>query len=89
MEKRIDIIDNGDEAIHELAQLEKEERASFSLIAENTAKIVRNALKKVDFFEVNYEYILEILGTLRQWSDYFQKYEETKRNLSISATRGK
>lgn len=77
LEYRIDEIDNGDDAIHQLALLEKEERASFELIAENTAKIVRNALKKIEFFEDNHQYVVWAIET---WEEWTEKYKVFKTN---------
>ncbi len=54
LEYRIDEIDNSDDAIHALALLEQEQRASFSFIAENTAKIIKNALLKIEYFELHH-----------------------------------
>lgn len=83
IEYTINEIDDGDNAIYELAQLEKKERASFALIAENTAKIVNKALQKIDFFEHNRDFIVK---TVEVWSkgneDYkvfkTKQYEELK-----------
>ena len=59
LEDRIDEIDNGTDSIRELALLEQEQRASFAFIAENTAKIVRNALLKIEFFESHHQYVMD------------------------------
>ena len=69
LEYRIDEIDSGDDAIHQLALLEKEERASFAFVAENTAKIIRNALKKIEFFEANHEYVVWAINTWETWTE--------------------
>ncbi len=79
LEYRIDEIDNGDDAIHQLALLEKEERASFSFIAENTAKIIRNALKKIEFFEENHQYVVWAIEAWEQWTEKYKVFRTTYR----------
>jgi len=79
LEYRIDEIDNGDDAIHQLALLEKEERASFSFITENTAKIVRNALKKIEFFEANQQYVVWVINAWEEWTEKYKVFKTTYR----------
>ena len=79
LEYRIDEIDNGDDAIHQLALLEKEKRASFSFIAENTAKIIRNALKKIEFFEANHQYVVWAIEAWEQWTEKYKVFRTTYR----------
>lgn len=83
IEYTINEIDDGDNAIYELAQLEKKERASFALIAENTAKIVNKALKKIDFFEHNRNFIIKAVEVWSKWNEDYKvfktkQYEELK-----------
>lgn len=83
IEYTINEIDDGDNAIYELAQLEKKERASFALIAENTAKIVNKALQKIDFFEHNRDFIVKAVEVWSKWNDDYKvfktkQYEELK-----------
>ena len=85
LEARIDEIDNGDDAIRELALLEKEDRASFSFLAENTAKIVRNALKKIEFFEVNQQYVLWVSHALEEWAEKYKGFKTTQREALKNA----
>ena len=80
LEYRIDEIDSGDDAIHQLALLEKEERASFAFVAENTAKIIRNALKKIEFFEANHEYVVWAINTWETWTEKYKVFKTTYRN---------
>lgn len=77
LEYRIDEIDNGDDAIHQLALLEKEERASFGFIAENTAKIIRNALKKIEFFEDNHQYVVWAVHAWEEWTESYRVFKTT------------
>ena len=79
LEYRIDEIDNSDDAIHQLALLEKEERASFEFIAENTAKIIRNALKKIEFFEANHQYVVWAIEAWEQWTEKYKIFKTTYR----------
>lgn len=79
LEYRIDEIDCGEDAIHKLALLEKEERASFSFIAENTAKIIRNALKKIEFFEENHQYVVWAIEAWEQWTEKYKVFRTTYR----------
>lgn len=83
IEYTINKIDDGDNAIYELAQLEKKERASFALIAENTAKIVNKALQKIDFFEHNRDFIVKAVEVWSKWNEDYKvfktkQYEELK-----------
>ena len=83
IEYTINEIDDGDNAIYELAQLEKKERASFALIAENTAKIVNKALQKIDFFEHNRDFIIKAVEVWSKWNEGYKvfktkQYEELK-----------
>lgn len=83
IEYTINEIDDGDNAIYELAQLEKKERASFTLIAENTAKIVNKALQKIDFFEHNRDFIIKAVEVWSKWNEDYKvfktkQYEELK-----------
>lgn len=83
IEYTINEIDDGDNAIYELAQLEKKERASFALIAENTAKIVNKALQKIDFFEHNRDFIVKAVDVWSKWNEDYKvfktkQYEELK-----------
>lgn len=83
VEYTINKFDDGDNAIYELAQLEKKERASFALIAENTAKIVNKALQKIDFFEHNRDFIVKAVEVWSKWNDDYKvfktkQYEELK-----------
>ena len=77
LEYRIDEIDNGEDSIHQLALLEKEERASFGFIAENTAKIIRNALKKIEFFEDNHQYVVWAIGAWESWTKSYRVFKTT------------
>lgn len=83
IEYTINEIDDGSNVIYKLAQLEKKERASFALIAENTAKIVNKALQKIDFFEHNRDFIIKAVEVWSKWNEDYKvfktkQYEELK-----------
>ncbi len=79
LEYRIDEIDSGEDAIHDLAVLEKEERVSFSFIAENTAKIIRNALLKVEYFQDNHQFVMNAIDIWEKWSEHYGVFKTTYR----------
>lgn len=79
LEYRIDDIDNGGNAMHALALLEKEERASFGFIAENTAKIIRNALLKVEYFQDNHAFVMHAINVWEDWSEGYRVFKTTYR----------
>ena len=75
IEYTINKIDDGDNAIYELAQLEKKECASFALIAENTTKIVNKALQKIDFFEHNRDFIVKAVEVWSKWNEDYKVFK--------------
>ena len=88
LEYRIDEIDNGENAIHQLALLEKEERASFGFIAENTAKIIRNALKKIEYFEANHQYVVWAINAWEEWTEKYKVFKTTYQEEMKSSCEG-
>lgn len=88
LEYRIDEIDNGEDAIHQLALLEKEERASFGFVAENTAKIIRNALKKIEYFEANHQYVVWAIGAWEEWTEKYKVFKTTYQEEMKSSCEG-
>lgn len=85
LEYRIDEIDNSDDAIHALALLEQEQRASFSFIAENTAKIIKNALLKIEYFESHHSFVMNAIQIWETWSENYRVFKTTyKEDLKIS-----
>lgn len=75
IEYTINEIDDGNNVIYKLAQLEKKERASFALIAENTAKIVNKALQKIDFFEHNRDFIVKAVEVWSKWNEDYKVFK--------------
>ncbi len=79
LEYRINEIDNGENAIRELALLEKEERASFAFIAENTAKIINKAFLKIEYFQDNRQFVMNTIDILEKWSKNYRVFKTTYR----------
>lgn len=79
MEYRIDEIDNGEHAILELSLLEKEDRASFAFVAENTAKIIKNALLKIEYFQEDHDFVMNAVEIWEKWSKNYEVFKTTYR----------
>lgn len=77
LEYRIDEIDDGVKSICELAELEQEKRASFSFLAENTAKIVKNALLKIEYFEDNHSFVMNAINLWESWTEDYKIFKTT------------
>lgn len=77
LEYRIDEIDEGVDSICELAELEQEKRASFSFLTENTAKIVKNALLKIEYFEDNHSFVMNAINIWENWTEDYRVFKTT------------
>jgi len=77
LEYRIDEIDDGVNSICELAELEQEKRASFSFLAENTAKIIKNALLKIEYFEDNHSFVMNAINLWGNWTKDYRVFKTT------------
>lgn len=77
LETRIDEINEGQNSIKELALLEKEERINFSFLAENTAKIIKNALLKIEFFEQQHQFVLNAIKIWESWTEDYKVFKTT------------
>lgn len=77
IEERIAKINSGDNAIRELAILEKEERASFKFLVENAANIIKRALKKIEFFEANRKFATKAIQFWDSWSEDYKVFKTT------------
>ncbi len=77
LEQRIDQIDEGQNSIKELALLEKEERVHFAFLAENTAKIIKNALRKIEFFEKQHQFVLHAIEIWESWTEDYKILKTT------------
>ena len=71
LEDRLEDVDEGNDALHQLAAIEKEPLVSFPFLAENTAKIIRNALRTTEYFRTHREFIKFAITAWDSWSkDY-------------------
>ncbi len=77
LEQCIDQIDEGQNSIKELALLEKEERINFAFLAENTAKIIKNALRKIEFFEKQHQFVLHAIEIWESWTEDYKILKTT------------
>lgn len=79
LEYRIDEIDEGENSLRELAELEQEKRASFAFLAENTAKIIKNALFKIEYFEANRPFVMNAINIWEKWTEDYRVFRTTYR----------
>ena len=79
IEDRIEIINDGENAIEELALLEQENRASFSFIAENTSNIIKNALLKIEYFEKHKDFAGLAIKVWNEWTDDYKAFKTAKK----------
>ena len=77
LEDKIDRINDGNNALYDLALLEKEERVSFSFLAENTAMILKNALVKVEYFQKNYDFVKASIEIWENWNEDYKVFKTT------------
>lgn len=77
LEYRIDEIDEGENSLRELAELEQEKRVSFAFLAENTAKIIKNALRKIEYFEVNHTFVMNAINIWENWTEGYRVFKTT------------
>lgn len=77
LEYRIDEIDEGENSLRELAELELEKRASFSFLVENTAKIIKNALLKIEYFEANHTFVMNAINIWENWTEDYRVFKTT------------
>lgn len=77
LEYRIDEVDEGENSLRELAELEQEKRASFAFLAENTAKIIKNALRKIEYFEANHTFVMNAINIWENWTEGYRVFKTT------------
>lgn len=80
IEDQIEEINEGNDVLKELALLEKEERASFKFIIENTTNMIKNALLKIEFFEKNSELAARIIELEDKWTEDYKVFKTTKKD---------
>lgn len=73
LEARIDSTDS----LTELAEIAEEPRADFALVAENTARIITNALLKIEYFESHRDFVVNAVKILADWSENFRVFKTT------------
>ena len=73
LEARIDSTDS----LTELAAIAEEPRADFALVAENTARIITNALLKIEYFESHRDFVVNAVKILADWSENFRVFKTT------------
>lgn len=77
LEYKIDEIDEGENSLRELAELEQEKRASFAFLTENTAKIIKNALRKIEYFEANHTFVMNAINIWENWTEGYRVFKTT------------
>lgn len=77
LEYRIDEIDEGENSLRELAELEQEKRVRFAFLAENTAKIIKNALRKIEYFEANHTFVMNAINIWENWTEGYRVFKTT------------
>lgn len=75
LEDRLDEIDDGDDALNQLGIVEREKRVTFPFLAENTAKIIRNALISMEYFRTHRNFIKEAVAAWDSWTDDYVHFK--------------
>lgn len=73
LEARIDSTDE----LTALAEIQDERRASFPLVAENTARIITDALRKIEFFEEHRNFVSSAVKILTEWTENYRVFKTT------------
>lgn len=79
LEARLDAVDEKEDSLTKLAELEREARPSFSFIAENTAKIIKEALLKIEYFEFHKEQVQQAISIWQSWTEDYRVFKSTHR----------
>lgn len=79
LEERLDDLDASDQSLTAWASLNAECRPSFAFIAENTAKIIKKALLKIEYFESHKELVQEAIALWQAWSDDYRVFKSARR----------
>ena len=77
LEYKIDEINEGENSLRELAELEQEKRVGFAFLAENTAQIIKNALLKIEYFEVNHSFVKNAINIWENWTEGYRVFKTT------------
>ena len=79
LEARLDAVDEKEDSLTGLAELEREDRPSFSFIAENTAKVIKEALLKIEYFESHKEQVQQAIAIWQSWTEDYRVFKSTHR----------
>lgn len=79
LERQLDEMEAGPNLLAGLARLEREPRPSFSFVAEDTAKIIRNALYRIEFFEAHEDLVKNAIAAWSQWTEDYRVFKTTYR----------
>lgn len=83
IEDKIEEINSGNDILNKLGKLEKEDRASFKLITENTFNMLKKALLKVEYLQVNREFVINIIKIENIWNENYKTFKsKLKENFS-------
>ena len=77
--ERLDKINLGGNSISELVEFEAEPRIKFEFLAENLARIVRDAQLKMNFFVQNKNLVATISNSCSEWSDSYKSFKTSLR----------
>lgn len=78
IEHHVAEINIGYNSIYALGMLEREVRASFSLIAENMIDIILSVLKKLVFLDENREVVEKAAGICEEWTEDYKRFKIEK-----------
>lgn len=79
LERQLDEMETGPNLLAGLARIEQDPRPSFSFVTEDTAKIIRNALYKIEFFEAHEELVKNTIAAWSQWTEDYRGFKTTYR----------
>lgn len=77
--ERIEQINDSKYFFKDLAQLEKEDRPSFALMAEDTADILTKALAKINYIETNRRFAAVAIDIWEQWTEDYKIFKTKDR----------
>lgn len=88
LKHNIEEINSGYNSIYSLGLLEREVRASFALIAENTNDIVMTVLDKIVFLDEHRELVEKAIGICEKWTEDYKRFKiEGVSALKFAATK--
>lgn len=73
-DQRLKEINEGENSIHELACLDNEPRAAFTLLAENTAQLVKQDLFRLEYIEDNLDALQQLAAVEEQWTSEYELF---------------